>query len=122
MPNNRSTKDFKLSVKEGKNIKKIDNRLIKFPIVKNFISKHVKFYTFNAGFKKKHDDLLLIVFNNPIPVKAVYSKTSTPSAPILWDKKNNKGLCKVVIVNSGNANAHTGKEGIKVINDYVKEA
>ena len=36
--------------------------------------------------------------------------TTTPSAPIIWDKNNNKGLIVgPLIVNSGNANAHTGK-------------
>ena len=48
--------------------------------------------------------------------------TSTPSAPIIWDKKNNKGLCKVLIVNAGNANAHTGIKGIKNIDTYAKKA
>jgi glutamate N-acetyltransferase/amino-acid N-acetyltransferase len=43
-----------------------------------------------------------------------------PSAPIIWDKKNNEGSCKALIVNSGNANAHTGKEGIQNIDKYVK--
>ena len=43
-----------------------------------------------------------------------------PSAPILWDKKNNKGIVKVLIVNSGNANAHTGKKGIKIIDQYCE--
>ena len=122
MPNNRSTKDFKHLSKGVKNIKKSVKPLFEFPVVNNLNSKLVKFYTFNAGFKKKLDDLLIIVFNKPSPVTAVYSKTSTPSAPIIWDKKNNNGFCKILIVNSGNANAHTGKDGIKVINDYVKIA
>ena len=42
-----------------------------------------------------------------------------PSAPIIRDKKYNKGLVKAIIVNSGNANAHTGKKGIEIINKYV---
>ena len=53
---------------------------------------------------------------------AAYSKTSTPSSPIIWDKKNNTGFCKSLIVNSGNANAHTGKRGIKNIGKYTKKA
>ncbi len=51
----------------------------------------------------------------------VYSKTTTPSAPIIWDKKYNKGFVKALIVNSGNANAHTGDKGLKIINHYVDE-
>ena len=91
-------------------------------LIKDYYPKDLKIYTFNAGFKKKNDDLLIVVFNNLVPVSAVYSKTSTPSAPIIWDKKNNKGYCKILIVNSGNANAHTGSKGIEAIEKYVKAA
>ena len=48
-----------------------------------------KIYTFNAGFKKKNDDLLIIVFDNIVNVASKYSLTAMPSAPIIWDKKNN---------------------------------
>ena len=42
-----------------------------------------------------------------------------PAAPLIWDKKINKGNCKALIVNSGNANAHTGKQGLKNIDIYT---
>ena len=88
---------------------------------KNFNPQGLKIYTFNSGFKKKYKDLLIIIFDNLVNNYCVYSKTSTPSAPILWDKKNNRGKSKALIVNSGNANAHTGKEGIRIIDNYVNE-
>ena len=88
---------------------------------KNFNPQGLKIYTFNSGFKKKYKDLLIIIFDNLVNNYCVYSKTSTPSAPILWDKKNNKGKTKALIVNSGNANAHTGKEGLNIIENYVKK-
>jgi len=122
MVNNRSTKDLSLSSNERLYLTKKNLSIFKFPIIKNLTSTHVQFYTFHAGFKKKREDLLIAVFDSPVAVAAAYSKTSTPSAPIIWDKKNNKGLCKVLIVNSGNANAHTGMEGIKAIDNYVKSA
>ena len=71
--------------------------------------------------RKKKNDLLILIFEKIVNVQCVYSLTSTPSAPIIWDKKNNQGKCKALIVNSGNANAHTGKNGIKIINKYVLE-
>ena len=89
--------------------------------IKDFNPKGLKIYTFNAGFKKKDKDLLLIIFDRIINVCCVYSKTATPSAPIIWDKKNNKGKAKALVVNSGNANAHTGNDGIKIIDNYVKK-
>jgi len=65
--------------------------------IKDFNPSGLNIYTFNAGFKKKDKDLLLIIFDQIVNVCCVYSKTSTPSAPIIWDKKNNKGkLFKIV--------------------------
>ena len=78
-----------------------------------------KIYTFHAGFKKKLDDLLIIIFDELVNCQSVYSKTSTPSAPIIWGKKNNNGKIKALIVNSGNANAHTGIKGLNIIDNYV---
>ena len=77
----------------------------------------LKIYTFKAGFKKI-DDLLIIIFDKTINSAQVYSNTSTPSAPIIWDKKYNKGKVKVLIVNSGNANA-TQEKRIEIIDTYV---
>ncbi len=87
---------------------------------KNLKPKGFKIFTFHSGFKKKNDDLLIIIFDKVINVACKYSLTSMPSAPIIWDKENNNGFCKALIVNSGNANAHTGKKGIKNIDKYVK--
>tara|TARA_Y100001970_G_scaffold64725_1_gene82859 strand:- start:11810 stop:13069 length:1260 start_codon:yes stop_codon:yes gene_type:complete len=76
-------------------------------------------FTFHSGYKKFKDDLLVIIFKNIVNVACKYSLTSMPSAPIIWDKRNNKGSCKALIVNSGNANAHTGKEGLQNIDEYT---
>ena len=80
-----------------------------------------KIFTFNSGFKKKNDDLLIIVFDQAVNIACKYSLTTMPSAPIIWDKKNNQGNCRALIVNSGNANAHTGKQGLKNIDIYVNQ-
>ncbi len=85
----------------------------------NIIPKGLKLYSFHTGFKQKYKDLLILIFDNIASVKCVYSLTSTPSAPIIWDKKYNKGNCKALIINSGNANAHTGKQGLNIIDKYV---
>jgi len=88
---------------------------------KDLKPKGFKIFTFNSGFKKKNDDLLILIFDKNVNVASKYSLTTTPSAPIIWDKKNNKGLCRALIVNSGNANAHTGKEGLKNIDRYTNQ-
>ena len=114
----RSTKDLSLSSNERLYLKDNHSFLFKIKKTKNFQSKYLDFYTFHVGFKKKLDDLLVVVFKELTPLSAVYSKTSTPAAPIIWDKKNNRGFCKLLIINAGNANAHTGENGIKTIDKY----
>jgi len=117
MNNKSSTKDLSLSSNERLSIK---NKSIFAPKkYENYMPKGFKIYTFHAGFKKKLNDLLLIVFDEPAVSVNVYSRSSTPSAPIIWDRKYNKGKVKSLIVNSGNANAHTGNKGIKIIDQYV---
>ena len=115
MNNNSSTSELRLSKNERLSLE--TNSIFKPRNFKNLKPKAFDIFTFNAGFKKKLDDLLIIVFKDIVNVQCIYSKTSTPSAPIIWDKKNNKGKVKALIVNSGNANAHTGKEGLNIINN-----
>ena len=88
---------------------------------KDLNPKGFQIFTFHSGFKKKKNDLLIIIFDQVVNVACKYSLTSTPSAPIIWDKKNNNGKCRALIVNSGNANAHTGVRGIKNIDKYTKD-
>ncbi len=86
---------------------------------KDLKPKGFRIFTFNSGFKKKNDDLLIIIFDKMFNVACKYSLTSMPAAPLIWNKKNNLGKCMALIVNSGNANAHTGEEGIQNINKYT---
>ena len=62
--------------------------------IKDYKPKNLNIYTSNAGFKKKNNDLLILTFEKKSSVVAAYSKTSTPSSPIIWDKKNYTGFCK----------------------------
>ena len=117
MKKKSSTKDLSLSSNERLYFK--GRSMFKPKKLINLKPNHFKIYTFHAGFKKKLNDLLIIIFDKVVKFSVVYSKTTTPSAPIIWDKVNNKGLVKALIVNSGNANAHTGKQGIKIIDKYV---
>ena len=62
------------------------------------------------------DDLLLMVLDNGSIISGCLTKSSTPSAPVMWCRKNFKSTLKirepiVILVNAGNANAFTGKEG-----------
>jgi len=79
--------------------------------------KGLKISTTNCGLKyKNRDDLLLITFDRPANVAGVFTTSSMPAAPVVWCKKNVKsGKARALIVNAGNANAFTGKDGEEAV-------
>ncbi len=91
-----------------------------FPRLPNI--KGIKLSTIHSGIRYKNKlDLSLITMNEKTNVACVLTKSSTPSAPVIWCKKiKNNGKARALIVNSGNANAHTGKKGLKVVKDTVE--
>jgi glutamate N-acetyltransferase/amino-acid N-acetyltransferase len=61
---------------------------------------------------KNRTDVLLAVFAPGTQVAGVFTKSRTASAPVDWCKTNVvKGIARALVVNSGNANAFTGKAG-----------
>ena len=50
---------------------------------------------------------------------AVFTSSKTVSEPVKWSKKNINNEIRAIVVNSGNANALTGKKGYESINKYV---
>ena len=74
-------------------------------------------YLFSAktsGLKKNGQlDLALIFSNVPLRVSAVFTKNKIKAAPVILSKKNSKNIIRALIVNSGNANACNGADGIK---------
>ncbi len=118
MKNKTSTKEFKLSNNER--LFYDSPSVFKPKHYSDILPKAFKIFTFNAGFKKHFNDLLIIIFDVPANSVSLFSKTTTPSAPIIWNKINNQKKTKALIVNSGNANAHTGDKGLKIIETYVK--
>ena len=81
----KATKDLKLKSNERLFLKS------KSPFApkhyKDLKTSGFKIYTFHSGFKKKNDDLLILIFDKIVNVACKYSLTTTPSAPIIWDKK-----------------------------------
>jgi glutamate N-acetyltransferase/amino-acid N-acetyltransferase len=82
-----------------------------------------KIATINCGIKyKNRDDLLLIIFENEANVAGVFTSSSMPAAPVTWCKKNiTTGTAKALIVNAGNANAFTGKDGENAVLSTAKK-
>ena len=57
-------------------------------------------------------DLMMAVLEPGTSVAGVLTKSKTCSAPVLWCRGNlGKGVGRALVVNSGNANAFTGKKG-----------
>ncbi|MDH6267629.1 glutamate N-acetyltransferase/amino-acid N-acetyltransferase [Rhizobium sp. SG_E_25_P2] len=73
----------------------------------------VRMATAEAGIKyKNRTDVLLMAFDEPATVAGVFTRSKCPSAPVDFCRANlPHGKAKALIVNSGNANAFTGKKG-----------
>ncbi len=72
-----------------------------------------RFAGITAGIKEaKVPDLALIVSDVPAQVVGCFTTNKVQAAPVTVSKKNiRSGVCRAVIVNSGNANACTGMRG-----------
>src|SRR6476646_1497802 len=57
-------------------------------------------------------DVLLALFDAGTTVAGVFTKSKCPSAPVEWCRDQLKnGTARALVVNSGNANAFTGRTG-----------
>jgi glutamate N-acetyltransferase/amino-acid N-acetyltransferase len=77
----------------------------------------VRFATAEAGIKyKNRTDVLLAVFDKGTQIAGVFTRSKCPSAPVDWCKAALKGgKARALLVNSGNANAFTGKRGRETV-------
>jgi glutamate N-acetyltransferase / amino-acid N-acetyltransferase len=84
----------------------------------------VAFATAEAGIRyKKRTDLLVAVFDEGTSVAGVLTQSKTASAPVLACRKHlKKGAARALVVNSGNANAFTGKKGSEAVEITVAHA
>jgi glutamate N-acetyltransferase/amino-acid N-acetyltransferase len=73
----------------------------------------VRLATAAAGIRyKDRTDVLLVVFDEGTSVGGVFTRSKCPSAPVEWCRARLKGArARALVVNSGNANAFTGKDG-----------
>src|SRR4029078_9115928 len=73
----------------------------------------IRLATAEAGIRyKNRTDVLLAVMDKGTAVAGVFTKSKCPSAPVGWCRAKLKGgKARAVVVNSGNANAFTGKTG-----------
>jgi len=77
--------------------------------------KGFRFSTVEAAIKKPgRRDLALIVSDTPAVAAAVFTTNRVVAAPVILSRERiGKGVCQAVVVNSGNANACTGDQGVR---------
>ena len=75
-----------------------------------------------AGIKyKSRTDLLVAVLAPETQVAGVFTRSKTASAPVDWCRTQLKaGTARALVVNSGNANAFTGKAGAAAARDVAE--
>ena len=73
----------------------------------------VRLATAEAGIRyANRTDVLLALFDIGTTTAGVFTRSKCPSAPVEWCRANLKsGKARALVVNSGNANAFTGKSG-----------
>ncbi|MCF6343259.1 MAG: bifunctional glutamate N-acetyltransferase/amino-acid acetyltransferase ArgJ [Devosiaceae bacterium] len=76
----------------------------------------VQFATGEGGIKYEgRDDVLLIEFCSNTVAAGVFTKSKCPSAAVEWCREHLGNSARVLLVNSGNANAFTGMKGKQAV-------
>jgi glutamate N-acetyltransferase/amino-acid N-acetyltransferase len=84
----------------------------------------VRLATVAAGVRyQQRTDVLAAILAPGTQVAGVFTTSKTASAPVLWCRDKLKGgEARVLVVNSGNANAFTGKAGQDGVREIAAEA
>jgi glutamate N-acetyltransferase/amino-acid N-acetyltransferase len=87
----------------------------------------VRFASAEAGVRyKNRRDLMVAVMDAGTTAAGVLTQSKTCSAPVLWCRESLKGgKARILVVNSGNANAFTGKKGkaaVELTAKFAQEA
>ncbi|HOK39821.1 MAG TPA: bifunctional glutamate N-acetyltransferase/amino-acid acetyltransferase ArgJ [bacterium] len=96
--------------------KKIDLNLLRLRHINGGITAPLGFMAsgIHCGIKISGLDLALIYSNTPAIAAAMFTTNKIKAAPIIVSQKHiKKGDIRAIIINSGNANACTGKKGLK---------
>jgi glutamate N-acetyltransferase/amino-acid N-acetyltransferase len=84
----------------------------------------VRLATAAAGVRyKQRTDVLLVLMEPGTQAAGVFTTSKTASAPVLWCRKQlGQGAARCLVVNSGNANAFTGRAGFQGVKDIAAAA
>ena len=77
----------------------------------------------HAGLKKAKKDMAMVVSECTAETAAVFTTNKVKAAPVIWDQGvKESGKAMAVVINSGNANACTGAQGLKDAEDTAAAA
>jgi glutamate N-acetyltransferase/amino-acid N-acetyltransferase len=84
----------------------------------------VRLATGKAGIKyRDRTDVLMMVLAPGTQVAGVFTQSKTASAPVEWCRRQvGGGTARALVVNSGNANAFTGKAGLEGVKEIAESA
>lgn len=93
-------------------------------MIKNLTNvRGIKCWGSHTGVKSLRRDLALIYSEVPASAAAVFTQNKVPAEPIKISRENIKtGIAQAIVVNAGNANACTGKQGYEGAKAMVKTA
>ncbi len=82
----------------------------------------VRFATAAASVRYKgRTDVMLALFDPGTVAAGVTTSSKTCSAPVLWCREQfEHGRARALVVNSGNANAFTGRKGVEAVRVTVE--
>lgn len=77
-----------------------------------------------AGIKKGKKDMAMLYSQVPCRVAGTFTTNVVKAAPVKWDREivHGAGMARAVVMNSGIANACTGKEGMDCCEETAKTA
>jgi len=84
-------------------------------MIKNITNvRGIKCWGAHTGVKSLRRDLAIIYSEVPASAAAVFTQNQVVAAPVTISKKHIKnGLAQAIVINAGNANAATGKQGME---------
>jgi len=84
-------------------------------LVRNITNvKGIKCWGAHTGIKSLRRDLAIIYSEKPCSASATFTQNDVAAAPIILSKRHIKNnIAQAIVINAGNANAGTGKDGYK---------
>src|SRR5690606_19000414 len=84
----------------------------------------VRIASAQAGIKYAgREDVMIMLFEPGTAVAGVFTRSKCPSAAVDYSRASlRSGKARMLVVNSGNANAFTGAKGIAAVNETARAA